>query len=79
MPRVGDGCAWPPKFSMRIDHASATRRAADISWYWLSIQIRCLMPFFRHSRSESCGSFTFLSLSNGLCFDPAEDRAQFAV
>jgi TPR repeat protein len=36
MPRVGDGCAWPPKFSMRIDHASATRRAADISWYWLS-------------------------------------------
>jgi hypothetical protein len=27
---------------MRIDHASATRRAADISWYWLSIQIRCL-------------------------------------
>jgi site-specific DNA recombinase len=29
---------------------------------------------YRHSRSESYGSFAFLSLSNGLCFDPAEDH-----
>ena len=30
---------------------------------------------YRHSRSESCGSVAFPSLFNGLCFDPAEDRA----
>jgi hypothetical protein len=34
---------------------------------------------YRHSRSESCGSFAFPSLSNGLCCDPSEDRAQFAM
>lgn len=34
---------------------------------------------YRHSRSESCGSFAFPSLSNGLRFDPAKNRAQFAV
>src|ERR1700678_2888928 len=26
---------------------------------------------YRHSRSESCGSFGFPSLSNGLCCDPS--------
>ena len=25
---LGDGCAWPPMPSMRIDHASATPRSA---------------------------------------------------
>ena len=34
---------------------------------------------YRHSGSESCRSFLVPRLSNGLCFDPSEDRTQFAV